>query len=461
MPICTDAQGHAMTATTPESASRFDRAVASYLGARADTRERLADVIDSDPSCVMAHCLDGYLAMLSSKRTAFPQAIRALGQAAGAATGVATPRERAHVAALAAWTEGDLRRATRSWDQVLADTPTDLVALRVSQFVLSYLGESARMRETVARVLPSWDAAAPGYGWVLGCDAYALEETGDYAGAERQGRRAVELNPSDIWAAHAVAHVTEMQGRLHDGIGWIAGLSSQWTPCNNFALHLHWHDALLHLDLGGHARVLDLYDRVIRPTSTDECLDITNAVSLLWRLEQAGVDVGERWHELGDRARDHVADHALVFADLHYVMALAAVRDAAAVDAFLTSAARFAATGSGTEAAVMAGVGLPLAHAIVAHRSGDYGRAVDLIMPVRGEIRRIGGSHAQRDVFTQLLIDAALRAGRAGTAAELLAERTASRPRNIWAWRHYAAALDALGRPSADAHHQLDALLAG
>jgi len=453
MPTFSDAQDEPIVAASAESARRFDAAVSAYLGARVDTRDKLGSLLDADPSCVLGHCLDGYLHMLSSKRAGFQNAADALRRAASAAVNPSdlSTRERSHLGALAAWASGDMRAAVRHWDTVLAENPRDLVALKVSQFVLSYLGESARMHETVARTLPAWSAAVPGYGFVLGCYAYALEETGDYAAAEGMGRRAVEINPSDIWAAHAVAHVAEMQGRLHDGLAWITDVSGNWSKCNNFTFHLRWHEALFELDLERYDRVLELYDREIRPQSSDEYLDVSNAVSMLWRLEQADVEVGARWKELAERARTHVHDHALVFVDLHYLMALAAVGDAEGVERFIESCERFASTDGGTEAAVMTDVGLPLARAVQAHRAGNHDEVVRLLMPVRHRFRQIGGSHAQRDVFDQLLIDAARRARRFEVAAELLAERTQRRARNIWAWKEYAGVLGAMGAPGARA----------
>lgn len=458
-----DARGQPVLAATPESVRGLDAAIDAYLGARSDARGRLDAVLADDPSCVLAHCMDGYFNLLSSKRAGFALAATALDNACRAAgrTSALAPRERSHVAALDAWCNGDLRGAVHHWDAALDHAPLDIIALRVSQFVLSYLGESARMRVTIERALPAWGPQVPGYGYVLGCHAYALEESGDYARAESTGRRAVEINPSDIWAAHAVAHVAEMQGRLGDGLTWIRDVAPHWSHCNNFTLHLRWHEALYHLDLDRHDRVLDLYDAEIRRVSTDEYLDVTNAVSLLWRLEQAGVDVGSRWRELADCARGHQHDHALVFVDLHYLMALAAVGDTQGVGEFIESCERFARLGEHTEATVMAEVGLPLARAVVAHRRGDYGVVVDLLAPVRDRIKRIGGSHAQRDLFEQLLIDAAWRARRLPVADELLAERTTKRPRNIWGWRLYAQVLDALGASGASAAaHRADALRA-
>ena len=428
----------------------IDRVVEAFLGARADTRERLAELLRAEPDCVLGLCLDGYLHMMASKRDMQPLAVAALGRARAASR-----QEQLHVAALDAWTRGEMREAAEHWDVLLSEFPRDLLALRVSQFVLSYLGESQRMRYTVARALPAWDVSIPGYGYVLGCYAYGLEEAGEYAQAEEMGRKAVELNRRDIWAAHAVTHVAEMQGRLGDGLTWIASLSDEWNGCSNFALHLRWHEALFRLDLEEYDRVLALYDREVRRQSTDEYLDVTNAVSLLWRLEQAGIDVGTRWRELADCARGHDRDHSLVFADLHYLMALAAVGEH---ETFFASCERFGAE-PGTEASVMADVGMPLARAVLAHRRGAYEAVVDVLMPVRAHFRRIGGSHAQRDLFDQLLIDAAWRGRRLDTASELLAERTTRRPRNIWGWKHYATVLDARGSSgAAEARGALDRL---
>ena len=444
-----------MGAADADTASLYDKAVTAYLGARADTRQQLSKVLEADPSCVLGHCFDGYLSMLASRRSSVGAASQALERARSAARETTlTGRERWHLDALEAWSTGDMRRAADLWNDLLQNHPRDLVALKVSQFVLSYLGESARMRETTERVLGAWDPAIPGYGFVLGCHAYALEECGQYSMAEDLGRRAVEINPADIWAAHAVAHVKEMQGSIRQGIAWISSLVPEWKECSNFALHLRWHEALYHLELDAHDRVLGLYDREVRATPTDEYLDITNAASLLWRLEQAGVNVGMRWLELAERARVLGEDHVLVFVDAHYVMALAAAGDASAVSAFLESCERFARESAATEGRVMREVGLPLIRAVLAHRRGSFGEAFDLVYPIRHRIREIGGSHAQRDVFHQMLIDSAIRARRLAEATELVTERVESRPGNIWGWKHRAAVLDLSGAGGARAAHQ-------
>jgi tetratricopeptide (TPR) repeat protein len=444
--LVNDARGNPVTASGPLPVSLLDDAVEAYLGFRKDTGDRLKAALTAEPDFVLAHCLRGYFMMLFGQRAMVSRAQRSLeaAQAAARATG-ATPRETAHVAALATWVGGDFAGTTACWEAIAAEHPRDILALKLGQYGRFYSGESERMRDVLARALPVWEAGVPGYGFVLGCHAFGLEETGDYAAAERAGRKAVDCNPSDIWAAHAIAHVFEMTGRPREGVAWLDSLQSNWADCNNFAFHAFWHRCLFLIELGALDRVLDLYDREVRPESTDDLLDISNAVALLWRLEQAGIDVGDRWQELGDRAQGHVNDHLLLFGDVHYLMALAAAGRADDAARMVESMERYAAESAETEAAVAGEPGLALARAVLADRRGDYARVVEELLPVRDAIRRIGGSHAQRDLFEEMLIDSVLRASRFDQAKALLAGRLEHRPRNAWGWRHYAKVLDRLG----------------
>ena len=440
-----DQRGLAVTAAGAPAVDALDATVAAYCGLRSDTGDRLKAALAADPDFVMAHILRGYFMMLFGKRPFLARALQSLEAAEAAVQKVgANPRERLHLAALRDWTRGDTRAATQRWEAILLDHPRDLAAVKLAQYHIFYTGDSEGMRDSLGRILYAWDEGVPGYGFVLGCYAFGLEEAGDYAAAERAGRRAVELNPADVWAAHAVAHVLEMQGRPREGIAWVGGLDREWGAINNFVFHIRWHRCLFHLELQEYDRVLELYDREVRAESTDEYLDITNGVAMLWRLEEAGVDVGQRWHELAERSAVRGEDHMMVFADVHYPIALAAAGGAGAAEQWLQSSRRFAASAKEEQARVMAEIGLALGEAAIAYRSGAFARVVELLLPLRSAIRTIGGSHAQRDLFQQMLIDAALKDGRFVLARALLSERTHLRPRNAWGWLHYAKAAEAL-----------------
>lgn len=446
-----DGRGLAITAASAEAARAFDAVVDCYVGFRLETGERLKAALAADPGMPLAHCTKGYFFKLFGMRALDARARSALAAARAAldARG-GTERERLHVEALAAWCRDDRMATTAIWEEILARQPLDALAIRLAHLAYFHQGESRRLRESVEGVLPAWDEGVPGYGYVLGCHAFSLEETGDYPLAERAGRRAVELNPGDVWATHAVAHVMEMQGRSRDGVAWLAGNEPQWGRVNNFANHVFWHRALFHLELGDHDAVLDLYGRRVRAEDSEENLDLANAASLLWRLEEEGVLVGDRWRELGERAARRVGDCALVFYDEHLMMALAAAgRPEAAT--LLDSMRERSAADPTPDGEIARAVGVPLAEAILDLRRGEPARALDRLLPIRAEVGRIGGSHAQRDVFTRMLVEAALRAGRFDVARELLAERVAARPASRWGWERYAAALAGAGDTEAAA----------
>ena len=80
-------------------------------------------------------------------------------------------------------------------------------------------------------------------------------------------------------------------------------------------------------------------------------------------------------------------------------------------------------------------------HNIIAYKQGEMGRAVDCLTPIRYELPAIGGSHAQRDLFAMMLLDAAIRDGREALARSLAAERLCRMPNNSWAHDAYDRAM--------------------
>ncbi len=429
-----DALGHEVSTESRGCAAALDAATASYLGFKLDAGQHVNAALDADPGCPMANVMKGYLTMLISN-AAFLGAVDKRIAAAGAAAAV-TLRERLHLQALEHWRAARNDAAIAAWEEILAQHPHDIVALRLAHFAYFWTqGDARGMRASVERVLPRWSREAPDRGFLLGMQAFACEETGDYATAERQGRAAVEANPADLWAVHAVAHVLEMQGRHAEGSRWIEANQAPTEAANNFKFHLAWHRALFLLEAGRRDELLDVYDRKVRDLASplvqaqpDFYIDVQNAASLLARLELAGVDVGSRWAELADRAEKRIGDHVILFTTPHWMMALAASGRWEQADALLGAMREHAQRSGASEADVVARVAIPACEAVRAHRRGEHAAAVDALFPVRGEIVRLGGSHAQRDVLWQILTDAAVRAGRTDQARQLVAEVSGSRP---------------------------------
>ena len=116
-----------------------------------------------------------------------------------------------------------------------------------------------------------------------------------------------------------------------------------------------------------------------------------------------------------------------VFNDMHAMMAYAATTSTEAA-AKLMKAVEEACIENGTNAMMSREVGLAILRAIAAFGRERYDDPVEFLMPVRYRAHIFGGSHAQRDIVHQTLIEAALRSGNKPLATSLAAERLSLRP---------------------------------
>jgi hypothetical protein len=411
----------------------FDRAVEHYLKFHADTMTLVNAVLAADPQLVLGHCLKGYL-LLSAANPAYRQPIAATLQAAEAGAATATERERQHVAAFAAWAAGALDRSYAVWRQLLEAHPTDLLAVRICDTSWFRYGQTAKILDQADRLAGSWSADLPGYDSFQTVWAFAHEEAGDTAGAERAVDAAIAVDPTNYFAHHVKAHVLEMECRPREGRDWLAAQVPQWSQGNQLIHHLWWHRALMELELGERDAVLASYDANIRnfddpltQAIPDHYVDLQNAAGLLWRLERTGVAVGERWSELADKAEARIGEAGHPLLVPHLMMALAATGRGAAAERFLAALRALHRDAPDWVAPNFAEAILPACEAALAHRGGDYARVVALLAPRREQIRLLGGSNAQRDLFTQMLLDAAMQAGERSLVAEMVAYEGATR----------------------------------
>ena len=111
----------------------------------------------------------------------------------------------------------------------------------------------------------------------------------------------------------------------------------------------------------------------------------------------------------------------------------------------IESMAAFSAEGKGWRAEATRDIVIPLCEGMIAYEGGDHDKATDLFWPLRNAISTIGGSHAQRDLFAQIMCDAALRSSKLTVARSLLSERVLSRGTKKKNWQDYAKVLAALG----------------
>ncbi|KRS13738.1 hypothetical protein XM53_03970 [Roseovarius atlanticus] len=437
--------------TRKDSVEFWNDTMMGFLAHAAVTPEHLGNVLKLEPDFAMGHAIKGMFYFLLGRRELMQTAQEAYAAArTSLATAGATARECKYVDALEALLDGRPSHSIALLEEILHTNPQDALAMKLSHALRFVLGDAGGMRASIERVLPAYghDHAARGY--VLGCHAFALEETGDFEKAEIAGRQALWLAPDDAWGLHAVAHVHDMTANAAKGLDWLTGREAAWAHCNNFRYHVWWHKALMHLDLGQVDAVLTLYDTQIRSDQTDDYRDISNATSLLMRLELEGVNVGNRWEELSEICANRTEDGCLIFADLHYLMALTGDKKPDATSRILRRIAQDAKSNC-EMGSRMSDPGVAAAQGLEAFGEARYDTAFANLTQARAGMQRAGGSHAQRDVFERITIDAGIRAGYLDQAEAILDDRQSKRAGREDGYTAARRALIASGRGGYDA----------
>lgn len=437
--------------TRKDSVESWNDTMMGFLAHAAVTPEHLGNVLKLEPDFAMGHAIKGMFYFLLGRRELMQTAQEAYAAARTSLdTAGATARECKYVDALEALLDGRPSHAIALLEEILHTEPQDALAMKLSHALRFVLGDASGMRASIERVLPAYghDHAARGY--VLGCHAFALEETGDFEKAEIAGRQALWLAPNDAWGLHAVAHVHDMTANAAKGLDWLTGREAAWAHCNNFRYHVWWHKALMHLDLGQVDAVLTLYDTQIRSDQTDDYRDISNATSLLMRLELEGVNVGNRWEELSEICANRTEDGCLIFADLHYLMALTGDKKPDATSRILRRIAKDAKSNC-EMGSRMSDPGVAAAQGLEAFGEARYDTAFANLTQARAGMQRAGGSHAQRDVFERITIDAGIRAGYLDQAEAILDDRQSKRAGREDGYTAARRALIASGRGGYDA----------
>lgn len=437
----TDALGNSVTLRERASLAALNDFVEGFIASEARAANILQAQDDPGP-LVQAYC--AALHMFAESADA-PENARPFLQRAQAAAGEADERECRFIAAVAAWVDGDLQRAIALHEEQALACPRDLVSLKLGQYHLFNRGDSPGMVRIALRA----ERAVADVPYFHGMLAFAWEQCHFLDQAEASARQAIAMCRKEPWAHHALAHVLLTRGRLRDGHDFLQDMSPTWTGLNSFMVtHNWWHQALFALDLGRPEEVLAIYDDHVWGEVKAYSQDQVNAVSLLARLELAGVDVGDRWEDVGAHLAQRAHDHVLRFLDLHYLYGLARSGRIEQARSWLASIETHAAQRTGVEAVVWQRVCVPAARGLLAHACGDWKTAVEALGHALPRMVEVGGSHAQRDLFSQMHLDALVKAGHLAGAQNLLQPQLRAQPESVRLRRQAAALYAALDLPS-------------
>lgn len=435
----TDHWGNTITCTEPETAAAV-RDFAHGLLTFGKQAGRIMKAAKSDAGCAVANAHAAQLMMFLEMGNSPALARPFLERAEAAMSGV-TEREKAIIAYTRKWVERDIPGVVRIAGDVLADHPSDLTTVKIRQTHQFDWGDAAGMLHSAHHGV----RAFPDQANALGMLAFGLEESHLLREAEAVAWRALEADETEGWAQHALAHVMLTEGRCDEGRGFLAGRAPTWEGKNSVLVaHNWWHVALFAISQGDYAAALAAHDDHITGIQPDYSQDQINEISLLARLEMVGCDVGNRWVGLADRLSVRTGDFVTPFLTMQYLYALARAGRGEADD--LLANLRDLAVPEWS-AAIWRDMAMPACEGLAAHARGDYARAADALGRAVPLLWKGGGSHAQRDVFHQIHLDALIRAGRFGEAQQNLMGRLSFEPDSVPNNTALAGVYEALGLP--------------
>ncbi|HEX9211837.1 MAG TPA: tetratricopeptide repeat protein [Bradyrhizobium sp.] len=411
--------------TVSDSAAAFyrdgvDRILSAWYGAG----EAFDRAIAQDPAFALAHIARARIHQMNMEVTE----ARAKAAHARQLAATASERERQHVEIMAAAIEGKPSIALAGAERHLDRYPRDALVFSLLLGAFGLYAFSGRADHDAAR-LAICERNAGHYGedwWFLTYLGWSHTEAGNAGTGRTLTERAIALRVENANAAHGLSHALFEQGDTAAGRRFLSG----WLPAHERASFLHghlsWHVALSALDAGDLDGALGIYEQHIKPPNSPyPPLNVfTDAASLLWRLSLSGkAGLEPYWREVaayGDRFFPRAGPH---FADVHYAL-VAAATGSVALETRLAELEALEAEGRLAPGAAAIG----LCRGIRAFAEGDNDNAIRILEPLMPAVVRIGGSHAQRELWEDTLIVACLRGGHGDKAARMISDRLRRRP---------------------------------
>ena len=413
-----------LTTTSERAAANYRDGVDRMLSAWQGADDAFDQAIAEDPDFALPYIARARIHQMNMQGAeARAKAARARQLAAGA-----SERERRHVEITAATIEGQPRLAVSGAEQHLDECPRDALILSLLLGAFGLYAFSGRADHDAAK-LAVCERHAGHYGedwWFLSYLGWSHVEAGNLRVGRALSERAISLRGENANAAHGLSHAMFEQGDMAAGQEFLA----RWLPAHDRLSFLHghlwWHLALTALDAGDLDRALAIYEKQIKPADRPyPPLNIfTDGASLLWRLSLAGkAGLEPHWRDIAAYGETNFPQAGAHFADVHHAL-VAAATGSDELETRLAQLEKRAADGK----LAPGRAAIELCRGVKAFAEGDHDGAVGILEPLMGDLVRIGGSHAQRELWEDTFVVACLRAGRGDKARKTIADRLERRP---------------------------------
>ena len=420
----TDRYGLPLTTNSQTALAHYAEGLDLALSQNFGAEDAFARAIEADEGFALAHAGKAFLDFL---RINVPEARAGAETAVKLSSGLSR-RERSYVGVVSKFVNGHNHDATAAVHEHLKEFPVDALLMRLAQRLYTQGCVGIGAPDYPPRFYRLMTEAAPHYGedWAfMGQYAWANHEVGKMAEGMDLAERSLDLNPANGVAAHSVAHVYYEMSQDDEGASFLGSWLEDYDRRSTYRVHLSWHQALFELALGRYNQALGWYERDIRPSVQElKYAALADSASLVWRMKIYGDTTPQApWSELVELAAPAAARPGPSFRDAHAALAFTAAGDGESFGKLVDGLQAMADAGDDTAREAT----LPLIQGIGAFGRGEYAEAVRLMEPVYPQLTRVGGSHAQRLVFEDTLLEAYLRAEEFDRATDMLKERLARR----------------------------------
>lgn len=426
-----DRYGLPVTTASPVAVERLQDGMDRLLSYGPGAEQAFAAALQTDEGLALAHAGVALLAVVQGDATKAREAVaRARETVAGASR-----RERQHVEAVSALVGGEAARGLALVDEHVKDFPRDALLVNQASSAIGFAGGADREQERMAFL----ERLAPAYGddwWFQSALAFTYHEVDRYEESRRLSERSLAQYPGNANASHNLAHVYFETLDTDAGASFLDEWMRGYEARASFHCHLAWHQAMFELHRGGYAKALEIFERDI-VGATNPRLAMIDGSALLWRFCLDGWrqrPLG--WRPLADLA-GRVSRPGFVFGEVHAALAYASCGDDAALARLIDGLRALDANCH----PIAGTVALPMVQGIAAFAAGDHAGALCHLEPIEGEFHRIGGSHAQWELFEETMVVSYLTLERYDDALRLVRRRLQRRasPRDL-AWRDRATA---------------------
>ena len=408
-----------LTTDSSRAADRYVETIDRFLSQTYGADQAIAETIEADDNLAVAHAAKALFQMYAMNMADARETIAHARKLAVSAT----KRERQHVQAISLMIEGDSHKALRLIREHLDEFPRDMLMVRLANRLLILGCSGAGIPNFPEELLSMLKPLRSEYGedWAfLGQYAFAHHETGYFDDALKYAERSLDIRPDNANASHSVAHVFFETGDPDGGSDFLGDWLDGYDRRGPFNVHLSWHQALFQLATGRPENAVTLYEDYIRPSVVKKNLgSLADSASLMWRMKIYGDGQPGPWEEVREIALPAAEKPGPAFRDAHAALTFAAGGFTEELGRMIDGLGESATAGS----ALASEVTLPLVKGIEAFAHGAYDDAADNLDGLVEQLPRIGGSHAQREVFEDTILESYIRAGRYDKAQTLLDTR--------------------------------------